>query len=180
MTKEFSAHKLDVKAFAQAQAQLAGHETLLNYERLAQEAQGLHPNLMVHWEAHGELRTPAGSAPQVWLHLQAQASLPLICQRCLHSVDMPLAVQRSFRFVADEAAALEQDDESEEDLLVVSREFNLHELIEDEFLMALPMVPLHEECPTPVTTESRSEDFDAASAEPPNPFAALASFKVRH
>ena len=37
---------------------------------------------------------------------------------------------------------------SEEDLLALSREFDLHELIEDELLMALPVVPKHDECPT--------------------------------
>ena len=51
MTKEFSAHRLDVKAFAQAGGRLSGHESLLKYERLAQEAKGLHPDLKVDWEA---------------------------------------------------------------------------------------------------------------------------------
>ena len=37
MTKEFSAQRLDVKAFAQAGGRLVGHESLLKYERLAQE-----------------------------------------------------------------------------------------------------------------------------------------------
>ena len=47
----------DVKAFAQAGGRLAGHDSLLKYERLAQEAKGLHPDLLVDWEAVGELRT---------------------------------------------------------------------------------------------------------------------------
>jgi len=55
MTKEFSPRRLDVKAFAQAGARLEGHESLLAYERLAQEAQGLHPDLRVDWEAVGAL-----------------------------------------------------------------------------------------------------------------------------
>jgi uncharacterized metal-binding protein YceD (DUF177 family) len=71
------------------------------------------------------------------------------CQRCLTPVDVPLAVERSFRFVADEATAEALDDESEEDLLALSREFDLRELIEDELLMALPVVPRHDECPRP-------------------------------
>ena len=60
MTKEFSAQRLDVKAFAQAGGRLSGHDSLLKYERLAQEAKGLHPDLMVEWEATGELRTALG------------------------------------------------------------------------------------------------------------------------
>ena len=146
MTKEFSPRHLDVKAFAQAQGHLSGHESLLNYERLAHEAQGLHPDLRVDWQASSELRTPPGGSGQIWLHLQVAATVPLHCQRCLTPVDVPLQVDRWFRFVADEATALAQDDESEEDLLVISRSFDLHELIEDELLMELPMVPLHEHC----------------------------------
>ena len=177
MTKEFSAQRLDVKAFAQAGARLAGHESLLKYERLAQEAKGLHPDLKVDWEAVGEVRTALGGMAQVWLHLKVQASFPMECQRCLTPVDVPLEVDRSFRFVADEATAEALDDDSEEDLLAMSREFDLRELIEDELLMALPVVPKHDECPSPVSLSSSDDDFEEANADKPNPFAALASLR---
>ena len=178
MTKEHSPDRLDVKAFAKAGGHLSGHDTLLKYKRLAEEGKGLHPDLRVDWMADGELRTTHGMDGQVWLRLKASASLPLICQRCLHPVDVPLEVEREFRFVADEATAEALDDEVEEDLLAISREFDLHELIEDELLMALPVVPRHEECPTEVPMQSSDDDFEAAEAERPNPFAALASLRV--
>ena len=178
MTKEFSPDRLDIKAFAQAGGHLAGHDSLLKYERLAQEAKGLHPDLYVDWDARGELRAEPGSGGQTWLHLRVHATFPMTCQRCLAPVDVPLDVDRSFRFVADEATAEALDDESEEDLLALSREFHLRELIEDELLMALPVVPRHEVCPDPEALESSAEDFEAANAEKPNPFAALASLRV--
>ncbi|WP_291516700.1 YceD family protein [Acidovorax sp.] len=177
MTKEFSAQRLDVKAFAQAGAKLAGHNSLLKYERLALEAKGLHPDLLVDWQAEGELRTALGGMSQVWLHLKVRASFPMECQRCLTPVDIPLEVDRAFRFVADEATAEALDDESEEDLLAMSREFDLRELIEDELLMALPVVPKHDECPTAVPLASSDDDFEEASAVKPNPFAALAGLR---
>lgn len=177
MTKEFSAQRLDVKAFAQAGAKLAGHDSLLKYERLALEAKGLHPDLLVDWQAEGELRTALGGMSQVWLHLKVRASFPMECQRCLTPVDIPLEVDRAFRFVADEATAEALDDESEEDLLAMSREFDLRELIEDELLMALPVVPKHDECPTAVPLASSDDDFEEASAVKPNPFAALAGLR---
>jgi uncharacterized protein len=177
MTKEFSAQRLDVKAFAQAGAKLAGHDSLLKYERLALEAKGLHPDLLVDWQAEGELRTALGGMSQVWLRLKVQASFPMECQRCLTPVDIPLEVDRAFRFVADEATAEALDDESEEDLLALSREFDLRELIEDELLMALPVVPKHDECPTAVPLASSDDDFEEASAVKPNPFAALAGLR---
>ena len=177
MTREFSPQRLDVKAFAQAGGRLAGHDSLLKYERLAQEAKGLHPDLLVDWEAVGELRTALGGISQVWLRLKVRASFPMECQRCLTPVDVPLEVDREFRFVADEATAEALDESSDEDLLALSREFNLRELIEDELLMELPVVPRHDECPTDVKMASSDEDFEEASADKPNPFAALAGLR---
>jgi uncharacterized protein len=92
-------------------------------------------------------------------------------------VDVPLSVDREFRFVADEATAEALDEGSEEDLLALSREFNLRELIEDELLMDLPVVPRHDECPTQVKLASSDEDFEEANAGKPNPFAALAGLR---
>ncbi|WP_027995233.1 YceD family protein [Simplicispira psychrophila] len=177
MTKDYSPDRLDVKAFVQAGAHLKGHDSLLKYERLVQEAHGIHPDLHVDWQVQGELRAAEGPAPEAWMHLTVQATQPLLCQRCLTPVDVPLEVDRWFRFVADEATAEALDDDAEEDLLAISREFDLHALIEDELLMALPVVARHEECPVVVPMVSSSEDFDAAEAEKPNPFAALTGFK---
>jgi uncharacterized protein len=177
MTKEFSVRHLDVKAFAQLGGHLSGHESLLSYKRLAEEAKHLHPDLLVDWKATGEVRTPLGGVGQVWLTLSVRASFPMQCQRCLAPVDVPLEVDREYRFVADEATAEALDDDSEEDLLAMSREFDLHELIEDELLMALPVVPKHDECPTAVTLASTDDDFEEANSDKPNPFAALAGLR---
>jgi len=177
MTKEYSPDRLDIKAFAQAGGHLSGHDSLLKYERLAQEAKGLHPDLLVDWKALSEIRPEAGGPGQIWLHLSVHASFPMECQRCLTPVDVPLDVERSFRFVADEATAEALDEECDEDLLALSREFDLRELIEDELLMALPVVPRHEECPTSVPLASSDDDFEAANSEKPNPFAALAALR---
>lgn len=177
MTKEHSPDRLDVKAFAQAGAHLSGHDSLLKYKRLAGEAKGLHPDLRVDWMADGEVRATHGIGGQIWLRLKVSATLPMICQRCLQPVDVPLEVEREFRFVADEATAEALDGDSEEDLLALSREFDLRELIEDELLMALPVVPRHDECPARVQLASSDEDFEQASAQKPNPFAALAGLR---
>lgn len=178
MTKEFSPDRLDIKAFAQAQAHLEGQDPLAQYKRLALEAQGPHDDASIRWAAQGELRTEAGALPQIWLHLQAEADLPMVCQRCLTPALIPLDVDQSFRFVADEATAEALDDESEEDLLALSRDFALRELLEDELLMALPVVPMHDVCPESVPLASSDDDFNQATSEKPNPFAALASLRI--
>jgi uncharacterized protein len=115
--------------------------------------------------------------------LKAQTHLPQTCQRCLGEVGTLLEVERSYRFVADEATAEAQDDDCEEDLLAISREFDLHALIEDELLMALPLVPMHDICPVSPKMTVADPDFegkaDAIGAGKPNPFAVLAALKVK-
>lgn len=177
MTSEFHARRLDIKALAQAAAVLSGADPLSKYERLLEETGRQGAERPVRWEARGAQRIDASGHAQVWLHLSADVSLPLTCQRCLGPADITVAVDRSFRFVANEDQAAAEDEEAEEDVLVLSRDFNLLELIEDELLMALPVVPRHETCPTVVQLVSQDADFEAAQAEKPKPFAALAGLK---
>lgn len=177
MSHEFVASRLDVKAFAQAGAVLSGCDRLSRYARLLDEVGGQGGEREVRWEARGEMPADASGHARVWLHLSAQVSLPLTCQRCLGPADIGVAVDRSFRFVATEAQAESEDEESDEDVLVLSRDFNLYELVEDELLMALPLVPRHEVCPTEVKLSAEDADFEAAGATRPNPFVALAGLK---
>jgi uncharacterized protein len=197
LSLNFRADRLDVAGLAQANGYLKGQDSLQKYERLKQEScrlgTDLTPSESIVWQADGELVESVGDnvgnkvahsvkvKPQVWLHLTAQTHLPQTCQRCLGEVSTLLEVERSYRFVADEATAEAEDDECDEDLLAISRELNLLELIEDELLMALPQVPLHEVCPAMPKMSAADADFEgdaeAVGAGKPNPFAVLASLK---
>ncbi len=176
MSKAFAVRRLDVKAFAEEGAELAGHDALGAHSRLLAETEGRTPDSLIDWSARGELRNPRHVHPEVWLHLQAQASLSLICQRCLAPVEVPVRVDRSFRFVSDEETAAALDDQSEEDLLALSAAFDLSELIEDELLMELPVAPRHEVCPMPVVLAVADPGVEAA--EPANPFELLRKLKT--
>lgn len=175
-----SASRLDVRAFSQAAGTLAGTESLLIYERLAKDISGLAADIAkksVIWQLQGQAVAEVAGPAQMWLHLQVQAQLPMICQRCLTAVDIPVDIDGHYRFVADEATALAEDEVSEEDVLVLSKQFDVHALIEDELLMALPIVPKHGVCPLPVKLASTDDDFKAALTQKPNAFAALGSLK---
>ena len=178
MSQDFVAKRLDVKAFAKAAGVLAGRDPLSSYARLTEEAGGRGGDRELDWQARGELRLDAKGFSQIWLHLQATVSLPLVCQRCLGPVDIAVAVDRSLRFVATEAQAEAEDEDAQEDVLALSRDFNLRELIEDELLMALPVVPRHEVCPTAVKLAVQDPDFEAPSKAKPNPFAVLAKLQA--
>lgn len=149
---------------------------LQDMERLAHEAIGLEADLTINWQARGELRAGARDEADIWLHLTASASMPLTCQRCMTAVDSPIEVDQWYRFVATEEIAMAEDDESEEDLLVMEPQFDLLAVLEDELIMALPVVPMHEVCP--VTPQTQTGELEAAeSVEKPNPFAVLAQLK---
>jgi uncharacterized protein len=177
----WNADRLDVRAFAQAEAKLQAVEPLALFERLSEETMPTADlAASVSWQAWGELRSAAdGREPAVWLRLQAQAVVPLSCQRCLGAVDTALEIDRWFRFVADEATAEREDDDCEEDVLALEPRPSLHELLEDELLMALPLVPMHDTCPQPLVmrTGDAAGSSEADAAPRKNPFAELAKLK---
>lgn len=176
----FRPDRLDVRAFAQNAALLEGPLLLSNLERLAQDLYGSGadlPSKIGQWQARGEALATSGGAAQTWLHLEIDAQLPMQCQRCLQGLAQSLRIQRSFRFVRDEAQADAQDDDAEEDILVATKQFHLLELIEDELIMALPFAPTHETCPVPVKLQASSQEFDIALKEKPPAFAALGELK---
>ncbi|RZI96957.1 MAG: DUF177 domain-containing protein [Variovorax sp.] len=179
MTREFSPSRLDVNGFAADAATLAGADPVTTYPRLAAELADPASAAQVVWEAQGEERAGASGAAVPWLHLTADAVVPLVCQRCLTPVELPLSVQRWFRFVADEATAEAEDDESDEDLLVVARDFDLRGLVEDELLMEIPLTPVHETCPVEVRLSASDADFEAGEGGKPNPFAVLGALRTR-
>ena len=178
MKQESPPKHLDVRAFAHAAGLLAGQDRLSKYERLVQETGGLGAENVLEWSARGELRIDDSGAEQVWLHLTLDTSLPLTCQRCMGPVDIAVRVRQSYRFCESEESAAAQDAEAEEDVLVLSPDFSLVDLIEDEVLMALPLVPRHETCPVALKLTVADPEFDAALAEKTQPFAALAKLKT--
>lgn len=88
--------------------------------------------------------------PQTWLHLRGQAQVVLRCQRCLELMPTVLCFDRRYLFVRDEEQAARLDEDLEDDVLVLERELDLHALVEDELLLAMPLVPMHDACTAPM------------------------------
>jgi uncharacterized protein len=78
-------------------------------------------------------------------------------------VELEVDVARALRFVADEATAEALDAESEDDVLALPRRLDLHDLVEDELLLALPLVPMHTTCPVPLPLSTTGEVDDVPS-----------------
>jgi len=168
---------LDVAAFAAEGAEAQGRWPLAGFGRLVDdhpaEAPPVHGD--VTWRVHGVREAASGAEPRVWLELDARATVVRRCQRCLHPVSLPLHVERRLRFVDEEAQAAQLDLDSEDDVLALERALDLHALIEDELLLALPMVPRHDAC-TPPAGDATPPAAEAAG-ERPHPFAVLGEWR---
>lgn len=156
MKSTFTAHKLDVAEFARQGAQLSGTFTLKELPRLAAfcvnplAADELGDPIIARWQVRGKTVKQRMAEPQIWLYLEITAQVSLRCERCLQPVDENIQVERAFRFVATEEQAAVEDAQSEEDVLAISKSFDLLALCEDELILALPLMPLHAVCPKPL------------------------------
>ena len=175
-------HKLDMRRFARDGALLEG---LWPQDRFTRLAGSLMPPLAdappppVQWSAQGQQRLVPGGEPQIWLHIQGHTVARLECQRCLQPLNEALQVDRRLRFVAGEDEAARLDEESEDDVLALVPRLDVFGLLEDEFILALPLVPRHGTCPQPLDVASATAPPVAVDEARPNPVAALASLRAK-
>jgi uncharacterized protein len=172
----FSPYALDVSNFVQTGAALQGSWQLEAMPRWAGSMSSSHalPDQPITWSIEGYERVDsAGSAPRCWLRLSLQAPAVLVCQRCLGALELSLSVEREVMFAPTQAEAEQLDAQMDDDVLVLSKDLNVQTLIEDELLLALPIVPRHTTCPEPIVM-STPQVLEAAA---PHPFAALMSLK---
>lgn len=174
--RAYEARRLHVEAFAREGATLSGRIALQDLPRLAGELRPGHDAAQaVEWTATGAMRRLHGGHLRPTIALRAHSQALLTCQRCLGAVAVELEIDRLFAFVADEDEAARLDEQSEEDVLVLSRAFDLVELLEDELILALPLVPRHETCPSPLP--AMTPDSSTEASQPAGPFAALEALR---
>ncbi len=181
MDTQWNPKKLHVVEFAKAEQSLSGLEPLQNYARLMLEIRTQSPLNPVKWSAKGFSRPVTGSPDERCVDLHLETTLFSTCQRCMGELELPMALTHRFVFVKDESTAEALDeaagDEFEEDFLAASKEFDLHNLIEEELILAMPFIPMHDTCPEEVPLQSSDADFRAALSSKPNAFAVLGSLK---
>jgi uncharacterized protein len=100
------------------------------------------------------------------LHLDIDANLPMLCQRCLEALHVPIRLQFDYVISSEVPDALDESDDA--DWVEASVDMDLQALIEDELLIALPIAPVHD----PQCQQLRFE-----AGEKVNPFSVLKSLK---
>ena len=110
---------------------------------------------------------------QPFVEVRADADLPLLCQRTLERYLQSVKVLQRLGLITSEA----QEDalpEGMEPLLVgESADIRPIDLVEDELILALPVVPMNPESTLPDAVRVPDEDNEVK----PNPFSALAALK---
>jgi uncharacterized protein len=171
----FDPRSLDVSAFAASGGRLEGRLPLGGLRRLLDGAEPAGDG-EVAWHAVGSAQPVEGAGRCPGLVLGARAAVVVACQRCLQPLELGLDVDRPIAFAPDEESAERLDEANEIDVLAMPHRLDLLELLEDELVLAMPLVPRHEVCPDP---PQLTDPADATLETAENPFAALAAWKGR-
>jgi uncharacterized protein len=164
-------HQIDPFRLAEAGAQLSGHLPLRQFSRLRD----------VLADDSGELAvklnfdTDELGVPIVLGHISA--TLSLTCQRCLEAFEFPVDAEVALAWVktTQEADKLPL---RYEPYVVDETPLLLNDVIEDELLLALPQIPMHEEadCPASKLLKQGNKMTDEPEQKA-NPFSVLAKLK---
>jgi len=98
------------------------------------------------------------------------------CERCLERFRLPVQTDVSLRIVS----AGERGWADESDVLEVDGPMALSEIVENELILALPMVPMHpqDQCPA-ATLLAKAGNEKPSPARQENPFGALAALRKK-
>ena len=163
--------RIDAKRLAASDGLLEGKTTCQPAGRLA--------GLIIACEGDIDvsLQFGRGSMGELQVSGQIRGVVSMDCQRCLEPVSIALDCQVALVLVESEEAASRLPD-SVDSLVSPDGTVDLLELVEDELILALPIVPRHDSCkaayePGELTDSAATEE----SVNEKNPFAVLKDLK---
>ncbi len=110
------------------------------------------------------------------MHIRLNAVLHLICQRTLERFAYPVAIDQRLGLIRDEAQEAALPEDMEAVLIDGHGEVSPVQLIEDELLLAVPLVPIN---PGASEIDPKWAEQEEPEQEKSTPFAALAALKDR-
>ncbi|TZF89650.1 YceD family protein [Cognatilysobacter lacus] len=113
-----------------------------------------------------------------YVEVRAEAELPLVCQRTLERFLLPVRIDQRMGLIREEADEAGLPEEYEALLVDPSGELRTLDVVEDELILAVPVVPISPDSQA-VDKEWGGGGADDTAAEKPNPFAALAALKKK-
>jgi uncharacterized protein len=158
--------RVDASRMVQARRTFEGKLPIASFQRLRGSLAA------VEGEASYDLEFGKDELGVAYLAVRVDADLPLTCQRTLEVYRQPVHVDQRLGLIGEESeeAALPP---GYEPLLVPDGMVDPAAVIEDELILALPVVPLKPGAPLEWHDEGIEEQSE------PNPFAALAKLKKK-
>ncbi|WP_049620857.1 YceD family protein [Frateuria defendens] len=119
-------------------------------------------------------RDEFGSA---YLDVRVQAPLTLLCQRTLEPFALPVTVEGRLGLIGSEREEAALPPDCEPLLIGEDGRLNPAEVIEDELLLALPLVPVNPDSSLPDEVTEPAPEEDSGTGRTDNPFAVLRELK---
>ena len=161
---------VDPRKFADRAASLQGELQLSELKRLVDPLENDKGVVRASFEfGRDEQRT-------VVIHSELDVEVTMICQRCLEPVVLPIHSECVYA-VVNEGANTEHLPKGYDVLEVGEDPLDLLALVEEELLLALPIVPLHDIdiCQPPAGADEAEPSEDEVTRS--NPFSVLAQLK---
>lgn len=115
-----------------------------------------------------------------YLDVRVQAPLTLTCQRSLEPFVLPVTVDTRLGLIRSEREEAALPPEVEPLLVPDDGKLSLLDVIEDELLLALPLVPVNPDSALPEEVVGPApEEATSSEGRPDNPFAVLRELKKR-
>lgn len=144
----------DPYQFARGRNSLEGDLTLASLLRVSESL--ANSDGVLHYRLSGFLDEQG----QPGLRCEVQASLQLVCQRCLEPMTFPLRLDNRLLFEPQTATNEVDDDCESPDRIKVYPDMPVALIVEEEILLALPMAARHAEaCSAPQQTTPSSHAF---------------------
>ncbi|MGN6739545.1 YceD family protein [Dyella sp.] len=128
-------------------------------------------------EVDFELEFGRDELGMAYLDVRAEAPLTVTCQRSLESFVLPVAVHSRLGLIRSEREESGLSPDCEPLLVDDDGKLALADVIEDELLLALPLVPINPDSVLPEEVTSPPTDDSADEGRTDNPFAVLRELK---
>lgn len=164
---------IDAVKLCQQGGSLSGEVSFVRLERLAEQLCHQNGQARVDWQFELDAQS------RKVIHGTVDAVVPLVCQRCLEQVDVAVRADTSLALVwSDEQAA--QLPRTLDPVLMESDVLDVFATVEDELLLALPIVAAHEAgtCQAAQMSIEETQVEPLAGEKKTNPFQVLANLKT--
>lgn len=163
-------HYIDAPKWADREAVIEEVYPLSGFVRLCEGAVGNEGDVKVNVRLHRDVQG------LIVLEGTLATKIALTCQRCLEAVATDIDIDVKLWLLRDESKAELLPDDADYLVLDEEGQLALGDALEDELILALPLVPLHDDCEAHlVEEEAESEAVETPARE--NPFQVLAALK---